>query len=329
MLSSILGYAMPIEDVELAPGTGQLIALAGVQRDAGETQRRGPSALRRLLRNPRSLAALAIVALMLFAALFAGTLAPFEYDAQLRGSEKLAPSAKHFFGTDFLARDVLSRVMYGARVSMLIGVCATALSLLIGVVLGLSAGYFGGWIDALLMRVTDTFAAFPSLLLAIAITALYERKPSENPDLLIADPSIWILFFALGVVGWTGIARVVRAQVLTVKTLDYVAAARALGGSSARIMFRHILPNCVSPIIVLATLSIGGNILGEAGLSFLGLGIQDPYPSWGGMLSDSRSYFDDHWWVAVFPGMAIVLTVLAFNLLGDGLRDALDPKARK
>ncbi|MEI6231980.1 MAG: ABC transporter permease [Planctomycetota bacterium] len=134
---------------------------------------------------------------------------------------------------------------------------------------------------------------------------------------------------ALGVVGWTSIARVVRAQVLTIKTLDYVTAARALGGDSFRIMFLHVLPNCWSPIIVLATLSIGGNILGEAGLSFLGLGIKDPFPSWGGMLSDSKSYFKDHWWLAVFPGMAIVLTVLSFNLLGDGLRDALDPKAKK
>ena len=219
--------------------------------------------------------------------------------------------------------------MYGARVSLMIGVSATLLSLIIGVTLGLCAGYFGGLTDSILMRFTDTVGTFPSLLLAIAITALYKRTASSNPGVLVLNPSFWILFVALGVVSWTTIARVVRAQVLTIKTLDYVTAARALGGNDLRIMFLHVLPNCWSPIIVLATLAIGGNILGEAGLSFLGLGIQDPFPSWGGMLSDAKSYFRDDWWLAVFPGSAIVLTVLSFNLLGDGLRDALDPKAAK
>ncbi len=299
-------------------------------RNTEETMLRGPGAWDRLLKDSRSMTALTILIFMVLMALSAGSFAPYKYKEQLRGSERAAPCAAHFFGTDFLGRDILSRVMYGARVSLMIGISATMLSMLIGVTMGLCAcGYIGGATDAILMRFTDTVAAFPTLLLAIAITALYKRSPAENPDLLVANPSFWILFFALGVVGWTGIARVVRSQVLTVKTLDYVTAARGLGGSSTRIMFRHVLPNCISPIIVLATLAIGGNILGEAGLSFLGLGIQEPFPSWGGMLSEAKSYFEKEWWTAVFPGAAIVATVLSFNLLGDGLRDALDPKARK
>ena len=290
---------------------------------------RGPSAWSRLWKDPRSMVALGLLLFMLLCAVSADVLAPYTYEKQMRGRVRQAPSTEHLMGTDFLGRDVLSRVMYGARVSLLVGVSATVLSLLIGVTLGLISGYFGGVTDAILMRFTDTVAAFPTLLLAIAITVLYKPAPLANPGALISNPSFWTLFIALGVVGWTGIARVVRAQVLTVKTLDYVTAARALGGSDTRIMFRHVLPNCLSPIIVLATLAIGGNILGEAGLSFLGLGIQEPFPSWGGMLSDSKSYFELNWWMAVFPGMAIVITVLSFNLLGDGLRDALDPKARK
>ena len=269
---------------------------------------------RKILRNPRTLAALALVALMIGMALTANVLSPYDYKEQMRGTEFVGPTSKHWFGTDDLGRDVLSRVMYGAQISMLVGVCATALSLLIGVVVGLVSGYFGGSVDALLMRATDTVAAFPSLLLAVAIVAISEKS------------SVLILFIALGVVGWTGIARLVRSQVLSIKTLDYVSAARALGASHTRIMFRHVLPNCVSPIIVVATLAVGGNILGEAGLSFLGLGVQDPFPSWGGMLAGARGHFQLYWWVAVFPGLSIVLTVVSFNLLGDGLRDALDPK---
>jgi peptide/nickel transport system permease protein len=274
----------------------------------------GQKALRALYTNPRTIIALSLIALMLCFALTANFLAPYSYGEQLRGNELNAPSPKFFFGTDHFARDIFSRVMYGAQVSLVVSLAATSLSLLIGVSVGLLAGYMGGKIEATLMRMTDTVSAFPSILLAVAITSLFDK------------PSIVILFVALGVVGWTGIARVVRSQVLVIRTLDYISAARALGAGHFRIMFRHVLPNCVSPIIVIATLSIGGNILGEAGLSFLGLGVQDPFPSWGGMLSEARAYFQKSWWMAVFPGMAIVLTVLSFNLLGDGLRDALDPK---
>jgi peptide/nickel transport system permease protein len=276
-----------------------------------------PRAWRRFLKNPRSLAALGIILFMAALACGADFLAPYNFKAQARGCELLGPGGSFWLGTDFLGRDLLSRLMFGARISLAAGVAATAITLVLGVLVGLLAGFLGGIADTVLMRITDTFAAFPSLLLAVAITALCDR------------PSLTIVFFALGVVGWTGIARIVRAEVLTVRTHDYVTAARALGARRRRIMFRHVLPNCLAPIIIMATLSVGGNILGEAGLSFLGLGVQDPFPSWGGMLADSRGYFQHYWWTAAFPGLAIVLTVLAFNLLGDGLRDALDPRARK
>ncbi|MCW8129081.1 MAG: ABC transporter permease [Planctomycetota bacterium] len=274
------------------------------------------------LRNPRTIAALAVILLTLAMALCAPWLAPHGYKDQYRGEENLAPGA-YLLGTDDLGRDILSRMMYGAQVSLAVGLCATLVSMLIGVAVGLLSGYFGGWADSVLMRFTDTIAAFPSLLLAMAITAVYDR-----PHQTMAE-RIAVLIFALGIVGWTGMARLVRSQVLTIKGEDYVNAARALGAEDRHIILRHVLPNCVSPIIVVATLAIGGNILGEAGLSFLGLGVQAPFPSWGGMLADARNYVDTFWWQAVFPGTAIVITVLAFNLFGDSLRDALDPKALK
>jgi ABC-type dipeptide/oligopeptide/nickel transport system permease subunit len=281
-------------------------------------------AWRRLKKNRAALAALVFLALLFLAALLAPVLASHEYKYQYRGAERLPPSFSavaveekthtFYLGTDASARDVYSRMLFGARVSLLVGFIATAISLSVGVTLGMLSGYFGGWIDACIMRLTDTVFAFPSVLLAVAITAVFEK------------PSLAVVFMALGVVGWTGLARVVRSQTLSIKTLDYVQAARALGANPARILFLHILPNCAGPIVIVATLSVGGNILGEAGLSFLGLGVQEPYPSWGGMLAQARDYYRDAWWLGVFPGLAIVSTVLAFNLFGDGLRDALDPR---
>jgi ABC-type dipeptide/oligopeptide/nickel transport system permease subunit len=284
---------------------------------------------RRLRRNRASLAAAGFLVALLLTAVAAPLLAPHGYQEQFRGAEKKPPFSRvaatgtpgttatpqmFLLGTDHNARDTLSRLIYGARVSVAVGLVATIIALLVGVSIGLASGYYQGAVDTVLMRMTDTVFAFPSILLAVAITAVFDK------------PSLWVVFLALGIVGWTGLARIVRSQVLSLTTLDYVAAARALGVSNTRILWRHILPNCLGPILVVATLAVGGNILGEAGLSFLGLGVQEPYPSWGGMLAEARDSYRDAWWLAVFPGLAIVLTVLAFNLLGDGLRDALDPR---
>ncbi len=289
-------------------------------------------AWRRFKKNRMAMVALSFNVLLILVAFAAPWLAPYSYNSQFRGAEKAAPLERKWsrlpgeeqqqerlflLGTDHIARDNLTRILYGAQVSLLVGVLATLVSLAIGVLVGLLSGFYGGWVDACLMRLTDTIFAFPSVLLAVAITASVEYS------------GLWVVFLALGLVGWTGIARVVRSQAITTKTLDYVVAARALGASPFAILFRHILPNCLGPIIVVGTLAIGGNILGEAGLSFLGLGVQEPFPSWGGMLSDAQSDYTEAWWLAVFPGLAIVFTVLAFNLSGDGLRDALDPRAKK
>lgn len=288
------------------------------------------SAFKRLIRNRASLAAFAFLVFLLVVVCFGSWLAPHTYDDQFRGAEITppwsrvtledygdgTPTGEQFFplGTDSNARDTLSRIIYGARVSLAVGLLATLIAVTFGIMVGLISGYYGGWVDAVLMRFTDTVFAFPSVLLAVAITAIFDK------------PSLKVVFLALGIVGWTGMARVVRSQVLSLKTRDYISAARALGTGNFRILTRHILPNCLGPIVVVATLSVGGNILSEAGLSFLGLGVQEPYPSWGAMLAEARENYREAWWLAVFPGLAIVMTVLSFNLLGDGLRDALDPK---
>ena len=272
-------------------------------------------AWRRFQRNPMALVGAAIVAVMLLAGLLAPWLAPYAYDEQFRDAPALQPSREHLLGLDQLTRDCLSRVLYGARVSLEVAVAATAVSVVLGVVVGAVAGYFGKWADEGLMRIADAFSAFPGILLAIAIAAAFDQR------------SLVVVFVALGLVGWTGLSRIVRGQVLSLREEDFVQAARALGVGRLRIVFRHILPNCIAPVIVTATILMAGNILGEAGLSFLGLGVQPPYPSWGGMLAEARKVFTLHWWMAAFPGCAIALTVLGFNLLGDGLRDALDPRA--
>ena len=223
------------------------------------------------------------------------------------------PGGRYLMGADLFGRDVFSRIVYGARVSLGIGAAVQASALTLGLALGLLSGFYGGWVDNLIMRLAEVIFAFPGLLFAIAIMA-------------VIGPSLYNVFVALGLVSWTALARLVRGQVLTIKQQEYVDAARALGASNLRIIVRHILPNVVASAIVLVTLGIGSAILAEASLSFLGLGAQPPTPSWGSMLSAGRDYLRQAPWLSIYPGLAIFLTVMGFNLLGDGLRDLLDPR---
>jgi len=273
-------------------------------------------AWRRLVRHRTAMIGLAVITMLALVAILAPWLAPYDYARQFDDRVSQAPSAQHWLGTDDSGRDVLSRVIYGAQISLTVGLVATAVSLAIAVVIGAVAAYAGGWLDSVLMRVTDSFFAFPGLLLAIGITAVFDT------------PSIFVVFLALGLVGWPGIARVVRSQVLTVRETQYVTAAEACGAGSARIILRHIIPNCLGPIVVLGTFRVAATILIEAGLSFLGLGVQPPHPSWGSMLADARGLYTEFPWMCYFPGGAIVITVLSLNLLGDGVRDALDPRIK-
>jgi len=273
----------------------------------------------RLRKSKIAVAGLAIVTIVIASSIFAPWIAPYDYKAVPRdvaGNSLLPPSREHLMGTDVLGRDIFSRIVYGARVSIVVGLGAELFSVIVGVWLGLIAGYYGRILDGVLMRVTDTFFAFPSLVLAIAMMAVFRK------------PGIVNVIVVLSILGWTGIARVVRGQVLSVKENDYVQAIKALGASDFKIILRHILPNCMAPVLVAATIGIAGNILAEAGLSFLGLGVNPPTPSWGSMLTEGRNYLTIKPWVAVFPGLAILFTVLGYNLLGDGLRDALDPRLK-
>lgn len=230
--------------------------------------------------------------------------------AQLRG-----PSLAHPLGTDQLGRDVLSRTLRGARISLTVGFVAVGISVSIGVLVGSLAGFFGGWVDSLLMRFVDIVIAFPSFFLILTVVALLK-------------PNFWNVIIVIGITGWTGTARFVRAEFLSLKERDFVQAAFAIGAPSRRIIFLHMLPNALAPVLVSATLGVAGAILTEAGLSFLGFGVQPPRPTWGNILSEGRLYIFDAWWLTAFPGLAILLTVLAFNLFGEGLRDALDPRLK-
>ena len=266
---------------------------------------------RRIARSRWTVAGLAVVVLLALVALGAPWLAPGDpYRGDLSAGLQ-PPSSAYLLGTDAQGRDVLSRVLYGARLSLTVGLGSQAVSLAVGLALGLVAGYSGRWVDATVMRVADVTLAFPALLLLIAIAAAVK-------------PSLPVICLVIGLVGWAGMARLVRGQVLVVRALDYVQAARALGASDARLVTRHILPNVLAPVIVATTLGIGGAIMAEAALSFVGLGAQPPTPSWGAMVAEGRDLLRVAPWVSLFPGLAIGVAVLGLNLLGDGLRDALD-----
>lgn len=269
----------------------------------------------RFLRDNRARIGIAIVVVMSVAALLAPVIArqsPITIDL-LHLLER--PSASHWLGTDIQGRDIWSRLVYGARVSLTVGLISQGIALSLGVTLGLLAGFYGRWVDEVVMRLADVTLAFPTLLLLIAMVAALQ--PSEG-----------VVFVTIGVVGWAGMARLVRGQVLVVRQLDYIQAIRALGGGDLRIMVHHILPNVVAPVVIAATLGVAGAIMAEAALSFLGLGVPPPAPSWGSMIADGRDLHQLRTapWTSVFPGVAIGAAVLGFNLLGDALRDALDPR---
>jgi len=280
-------------------------------------------AIRRLRKNRLAVAGLIWIIIVILIAITADLWVPpwlgdpVEIDSTtVAERDLLTPSWEHPFGTDKLGRDVASRVVYGSRVSLIVGILAVAIMVAIGLVMGALAAYYGGLWDAIIMRTADVFFAFPYILFAITLIALL-------------GPGLQNVFVAIGVLGWPSIARVFRSSILSVKENEYVDAARAMGASTRRILIRHIMPNAVAPITVYATMSVGGAILTEAALSFLGMGIQPPDPSWGNMLDDARAFMLTAPWLMIFPGIAILTTVLAFVLLGDGLRDALDVKLKE
>jgi peptide/nickel transport system permease protein len=280
-------------------------------------------------------AAIFIIVLILLAVLapliikLVGTSGPTDQNPKALDSfgTPSGPTSSHIFGVDQLGRDVFARVLYGARVSLEVALIATALSVAIGVTVGMIAGYYRGWVDSALSRLIDVLLAFPILLLAIGLASACSLGNGCLGG--IVKPGLGVVIFVIAFVNWTYIARIIRGQVLSLREKEFVDAARSLGASNGRIIFREILPNLVAPIIVYSTLVIPQNILFEAALSFLGVGIQPPNASWGQMLADATSIFDSAWWYMVYPGTALLLTVLAFNLLGDGLHDALNPRVGK
>lgn len=269
---------------------------------------------KRLRRNRMALVGGGIVLLMFLLA----ALAPLARDpAAINVTDALlSPSWAHPLGTDDLGRDVLARILHGARISLLVGFVAVGIATAIGIVFGALAGYYGGWIDSVSMRFVDIMLCFPTFFLILAVIAFLE-------------PSIWNIMIIIGATGWMGVARLVRAEFLSLRERDFVLAAQALGASDRRIIFLHILPNALSPVLVSATLGVAGAILTESALSFLGIGVQPPTPSWGNMLIVGKQTLGTAWWLSVFPGLAILLTVLGYNLLGEGIRDALDPRLKE
>ncbi|GGB54027.1 ABC transporter permease subunit [Virgibacillus dakarensis] len=270
----------------------------------------------RIIKSKTSFIGLCIILILILTAIFAPMIATHNPIEQNIIDRYQAPSSDHLLGTDELGRDIFSRIVHGSRISIQIGVIAVGIALIVGVLLGGIAGYFGRWVDQIIMRIIDIMMAFPSILLAIALVA-------------VLGPSLRNAMIAVGIVGVPQFARIVRSAVLSVKETEYVEAARAIGAKHGRVLMQHVLPNCLAPIIVQTTLSIGTAILDAAGLSFLGLGAQPPTPEWGAMLSDGRAALQNAPWVVAFPGIAIFFVVLGFNLFGDGLRDALDPRLKQ
>lgn len=269
--------------------------------------------MNRALRNPLAFWGFAIIATVLVMALLAPVLAPYDPDAIDVKAILIPPSSTHWMGTDGLGRDVFSRMLFGARISLLVGFVAVGIATLIGVVLGAISGYYRGWIDVVIMRMVDVMLSIPTFFLILAVIAFL-------------TPSIWNIMIVIGLTSWMGVTRLVRAEFLSLREREFVLASATLGARDFRLIFRHLLPNSLTPVIVSSVLGVASAVLVESGLSFLGLGVQPPQASWGNILTEGKEYIQFAWWLSFFPGMAILLTVLGYNLLGEGLRDALDPR---
>ena len=270
----------------------------------------------RFRRNRLAMSGLILVAGMFVVSLAAPWLAPYDPNFIDLKQVLMAPSSQHWLGTDTLGRDVLSRIIYGAQVSLKVGFVAVGLATLIGLLIGALAGYYGHWVDNILMRLVDLMLCFPVFFLILAVIA-------------VLGPSIWNIMVIIGLTSWMGVARLVRAEFLSLREREFIVAARALGASDSRLIWRHLLPNALTPVMVSATLMIAGAILTESALSFLGLGVQPPTPSWGNILTEGQANIEIAWWLSVFPGLAILVTVMSYNLLGEGIREAIDPRLKE
>ncbi len=272
--------------------------------------------LKSFAKNKMAFGGALFIMAVLICAVFAPYIATHDPSAMDRNAILTAPSIDHPFGTDPIGRDIFSRIVYGARISLSIGFIAVGIAVILGVFFGAVAGYYGGNIDSILMRFVDIMLCFPTFFLILAVIAILE-------------PSITNIMIVIGATGWMGVARLIRAEILTIKERDYVAASKIMGGGAFWIITRHLIPNAIGPVLVNATLGVGGAILVEAALSFLGIGVQPPTPSWGNILMDGKSTLGVAWWLTVFPGALIMLTVMAYNMTGEGLRDALEPRIRE
>jgi len=269
----------------------------------------------RFSKNHLAVAGSAVVVLLFALSILAPWISPYDPAAIDLKNILQPPSAQHWFGTDQLGRDVLSRMIWGAQISLKVGFVSTGIAIFIGTILGAVAGYYGRWVDAVIMRFVDIMLCFPTFFLILAVIAFLE-------------PSIWNIMIIIGATGWMGITRLVRADFISLKERDFVQAARVIGASDARIIFIHVLPNCMASVLVAATLGVAGAILTESALSFLGIGVQPPTPSWGNILTAGKDNIDIAWWLSLYPGLAILVTVLGYNMLGEGIRDSLDPRLR-
>ncbi|MFJ5445243.1 ABC transporter permease [Methylobacillus methanolivorans] len=270
--------------------------------------------MKRALSNPLALAGFIIITSIFLLALLAPLISPYDPDAIDVKAILLSPSSSHWMGTDALGRDVFSRMLFGARISLLVGLVAVGIATFIGIILGAIAGYYRGWVDVVIMRTVDVMLSIPTFFLILAVIAFL-------------TPSIWNIMIIIGLTSWMGVTRLVRAEFLSLRNREFVMASETLGASDNRLIFKHLLPNSMTPVIVSSVLGVASAVLIESGLSFLGLGVQAPQASWGNILTDGKEYIQFAWWLSLFPGLAILITVLGYNLFGEGLRDVYDPRS--